>query len=215
MKLLMKKNVAIMFGLISLLHLSCGSSVQNIPQPEDEMNLIIGSLIFDINGYEDNFLVIKDNIEVAIVGSYEQNGKLHNFGRWVTTGEEGYFCIANIPEGEYAIKGFRVNVMGLDELRVANELSDPQRNYFELNAHDMISLQGDLFDVKSNHRIVNFEHNIFTLHRNGIVDHSRHERLRNVKVSTGEIIERPTVPLYFLEILGESGWSYYLNLQLQ
>lgn len=200
---------------VSTFIISCSSSVQMLPEPLENKNLLIGSLMFDIDGYEDNFTTIRQNIEVAIIGRFVKDGNIQNFGQWTTTDENGYFFIANVPDGEFAIKGFRTHLIGLDNLTIENELIDPQRNYFELKDIDVISMTGNLFDLRSNQRIINFRHNIITLHRIGIIDNERYDRVQDLKLSTGEILNNPPVPIYFLEKFEGSGWESYLNLQLK
>jgi len=200
---------------ISVFIISCSNSVQMLPEPIESKNLLIGSLIFDIDGYEDNFATIRQNIEVVIIGRFVQDGNIKNFSEWVTTDENGCFFIANVPDGEYAIKGFRTHLIGLGNLIIENELIDPQRNYFELMAKDVISMTGELFDMRADQRIVNFRHNIITLHRSGIIDNRRYDRLQDVKLSTGEVLNRPPVPIYFLEKFEGTGWENLLNSQLK
>ena len=209
-----KKSIQITL-IISVFLINCSGSVQMLPEPIGSKNLIIGSLLFDIDGYEDNFTTIRQNIEVMIIGRYVEDGKIKNFGQWVTTDENGCFFIANVPDGEYAIKGFQTHLIGLGNLTIENELIDPQRNYFELKGMDVISSTGELFDVRSYQRIINFQHNIVTLHRSGIVDNRRYDRLQEVKLSTGEILNTPPVPIIFLEKFEGTGWENYLNSQLK
>ena len=204
-------QVIILFFGINLI--ACSTSVQMLPEPIEKKNLLIGSIIFDINGYLDTFLTVCDNIEVAVIGRYFEDGRLKNFGQWATTDKEGYFYIANVPEGEYAIKGFRVFVMGLGNLKIINELNDPRQNYFELRNEDIINFGGELFDTKSNRRIVNLNHNIFTIDHTEIIKFRRYERLRDYKLSTGEIIDSPPVPVYFMDKYEGSAWDLYLGLQ--
>jgi hypothetical protein len=186
-----------------------------LPEPVENKNLLIGSLIFNIDGYENNFAVIRKNIEVVIVGRLVEDNEIKNFSQWVTTDKNGYFVIANVLNGEYAIKGFRTHLIGLGDLTVENELIDPKRNYFELKDIDVISMTGQLFDVRSHQRVINFQHNIITLHRGGIIDNTRYNRLQDLKLATGEILDSPAVPIYFLDQFEGSGWESYLNLQLK
>lgn len=210
-----RKLVLIVALTVAFSLFNCSSSVQMLPEMVDHKNLLIGSLIFDIDGYQDNFVTIRQNIEVAIIGRFVKDSDIQNFSQWVTTDENGYFFIANAPDGEYAIKGFRSHLIGLGNLVIENELIDPQRNYFELKNSDVISMTGELFDVRSNQRIINFRHNILTLHRSGIIDNKRYNRLQDLKLSTGEILNSPPVPIYFLEKFQGSSWENYLNLQLK
>ena len=211
----MNRRSILFMLIISIFIISCSSSVQMLPEPVENKNLLIGSLMFDIDGYEDNFTTIRQNIEFVIIGRFVQDGTIKKFGQWVTTDENGYFFIANVPDGEYAIKGFRTHLIGLGNLIIENELIDPQRNYFELRNKDVISMTGELFDVRSDQRIVNFRHNIITLHRSGIIDNRRYARLQEVKLSTGEVLNSPPIPIYFLEKFEGTGWENYLNSQLK
>ena len=211
----MNKNLTLFTLLLFSFLFTCTSSVQMLPEPVENKNLLIGSLIFDIDGFEDNFTTIRQNIEVVIIGRFVEEGNVKNFGQWVTTDENGYFFIANVPDGEYAIKGFRTHLIGLGNLTIENELIDPQRNYFELMDKDVISMTGELFDVRSDQRIVNFRHNIITLHRSGIIDNRRYDRLKDMKLSTGEVLNSPPIPINFLEKFEGTGWENYLNSQLK
>lgn len=211
----MNRRLIFVILIISVLIIRCSSSVQMLPEPVEDNNLLIGSLIFDIDGYEDNFASIRKNIEIVIVGRFVKDNEIKNFSQWVTTDENGYFFIANVPDGEYAIKGFRTHLIGLGDLTIENELIDPQRNYFELKNEDVISMTGQLFDVRPLQRIINFRHNIITLHRSIIIDHERHDRLQDWKLADGEILNSPPVPIYFLEKFEGTGWESFLNLQLK
>lgn len=210
------KSKRILLALGSLLvHLTCSSTEQMLPEPLPEQNLIIGSLLLDIDGYQDNFATIEKNIEVAIIGSVEKNGKIQRFGQWATTDENGYFYLPNVPAGEYAIKGFKTRWSGIGDLVIANELVDPQRNYYELLESDIIAFTGDLLDVRSDRGVINFGHNIFTLHRGGMIRWQRYDRIRDMKLATGEIIQRPPVAYYFAEKFATTGWENILNLHLK
>jgi len=209
-----QKRRSLILMILTFVYLGCGTTVQMLPDPVDNNSLIIGSLIFDIDGYEDNFTTIRHNIEIAIIGNYLKNEKFKRFMQWTTTDENGYFYLANVPDGEYAIKGFRIHLIGLGNLTIENELIDPQRNYFEIKAQDIISSTGELFDTRSYQRIINFKHNIITLHRSGIIDDHRYDQVKDLKLSTGEIIDSPPVPIYFLERFEGTSWESYLNFQL-
>ena len=199
--------------LLSIFYLSsCTPTIQMLLEPIKEKNLLIGSLILDIDGYRDEFLTIREGIEVVIVGRIFNNGRFQSFGQWATTDENGYFFIANVFDGEFAIKGFRIHISGIGDIIISNELTDPQRNYYELNVHDSIFFSGNIFDIKPYHRVVNFKHNIFTLNRDEIIHFSRYEKLKEKKLSTGEIVNSPSVPNYFYEKYSETGWNKFLQL---
>lgn len=209
-----RMRLVVLIAAVGLL-INCASTSQMLPDPTESGNLIIGSLIFEINGYRDNVAVIRRNIEVAIIGQVVVNGQVKNFSQWTTTDDNGYFYIANVPEGQFAIKGFRTHLIGLGDLMIARELIDPMRNYFELKSADVLAMTGQLFDVSTNQRIINFKHNIVRLHRNGLVDHQQQHRLDQVKLVTGELVNAPPVASYFIDKNASSGWSNYLKFHLE
>jgi len=185
-----------------------------LDEPLEDNCILIGCLIFDINGYQGNFSTNKEQIEVALIGRVLENGKENVAGFWAETDENGYFCLTNVPPGEYAIKGFRTRLFGIGELNIANELISPQRNYFELLDRSTIPLTGNLFDTKANNRVVNFKYNLFTLFAEGIIELQRLDQLREVKLTSGEEANGPPVPFYFLDKYQGSSWTKYLELQI-
>ena len=208
-----KRYFIIYLSLLSILN--CASTVEMIPEPGSSGNLLIGSIVFDLDGYNQQFQTIYDDIEVILIGRYVQDGDLKLFSKWVETDENGYFYMTDVPDGEYALKGIRVRLFGDQEIKIYNELNDPQRNYYELATENIAYLHGELFDVKQDQRIINFEHNIFTLHRTGIIEFQRMKRIKSHRLSSGENLDSPPVASYFLESYGNTGWGPYLRLNLR
>jgi len=215
MGVLMKKCTYFSILLLPLFLLQCGSSLQMLEEPVANKNLIIGRLLFDVNGYQNNFLTIRENIEVAVIGRVIQEGEIKTIGFWTITNEDGYFIVPNVPDGEYSIKGFRTQLIGVGDIIIVNELIDPQRNYFEFKSQGVISFAGRLFDTRSKQRIINFEHNIFTLNPNQLVQFERLKQLNDVKLTTGEIVNGFPVPVYFFEKYEQNGWAKYLEMQIK
>ncbi len=210
----MKRLSFFRFLILIVFLFSCSSTIPEFNPPVENKCLLIGSVILDILGYRDINATIQANIEVAIIGNVIDGGQEKRVGFWVETDENGYFYLENVPPGKYALKGIRARSMDLNELTIVNELTDPQRNYFEIYFSDNIPMTGNLFDVSSKNRIVNFQNNLFSLHRNGIVEFKRLARVRDYKLSAGDIINLPPVPSYFLEKFPASGWSTFLDLQM-
>ncbi|MBC8186229.1 hypothetical protein H8E88_34535 [candidate division KSB1 bacterium] len=211
----MRKSTYSLLILIALFLFQCGASLQMFEEPVADKNLIIGSLIFNVDGYQDNFVTIKENIEVAIIGRVIQEGEIKTLGFWATTDEDGYFNLSNVPNGEYSIKGFTTRLIGIGDINIENELLDSQRNYFELKRHGVISFSGRLFDTRPNQRIINFKHNLITLNPNDFIQFERLNRLNDVKLTTGEIINQLPVPVHFYEKYEQSGWAKYLEMQIK
>ncbi|MFZ5517617.1 MAG: hypothetical protein ACOY90_13300 [Candidatus Zhuqueibacterota bacterium] len=208
----MKKNGVILASILAMM-IACAGSVSMLPAPLDSKNLLIGALIFDVNGYNDTFESVRKQIEVAIVGNVIENGEMKSYGQWAVTDENGYFFLANVPDGEYVIKGFRIHSIGADNLTISNDLINPREDYYELQDEDIIYLQAAYFDTQSNRRIVNFKHHVFTLHSNEFIKHEQYDELREVKLSTGELVSEPPVPQYFLNKFPANPWAPFLELE--
>jgi hypothetical protein len=200
--------------ILFLVFFNCSMTLQMLPQPQADKNLIIGSVILEINGYQGNYQVIWQNIEVAIVGRYVDNGRLKKFDQWVTVDDNGCFYSANVPDGEYIIKALKVYQMGIGDIIIANELNDPDRNYFELQSDAHIILTAEFFDTKPYQHIISFKHNIFTLYPNNIVNLRRLDHLKEVKLIDGNIITSPAVQVYFNEQYPDNPWQTFLNMQV-
>jgi len=204
--------VAVTF--VFMICLSCASTTAFIPAPEEGKCILIGSIILEIDGYKNQYMTVMSDIEVAIVGRYYKDGREKSFGSWTVTDENGYFCIPNVPPGDYAIRGIQYNHIGTGDLQIINELLDPERDYYELNRSETISLVGLRFDVPSFQNVINMKHNILHIYGNELIDDKRLQEVNGHRSVDGFRITQPSVPLYFIDKLQGSGWEQYLNMQL-
>jgi len=204
------------FGLILgvFFIVGCSATVKNVEEPIADKCLIIGSVLLDIDGYDDNLITLSDNIEIAILGKIIQNGEIKKVGFWTRTDDNGLFILPNVPPGDYVIKGMRTHLIGIGDLVITNELLDSERSYYELNRHSFIGFTGNLFDVQTLQRVANFKHNIFKLNRNGWIEFQRIDRLNQFKISTGERIDRQSVPFQFLDKFPESQWARFVEMHI-
>ncbi|MDW7679622.1 MAG: hypothetical protein SCK70_03610 [bacterium] len=204
------------YGLFSVIFfiLACSATLQTVEEPIADKCLIIGSVLLDIDGYDDNLTTLSDNIEVAVLGKIIQNGQIKKVGFWTRTDENGLFILPNVPMGDYVIKGIRTHLIGVGDLVITNELIDSERNYYELNRHSFIGFTGNLFDIQISNRVANFKHNIFKLNRNGWIDFQRIDRLKQFKISTGERIDRQSVQFQFLDKFPESQWARFVETHI-
>ena len=168
--------------------------------------------MLDIDGYQDKYITVWDRVEVAIVGRYVENGMLKDFGKWVTSDENGYFYLANLPAGEYALKGLRAHLFGDEVITILDYTRPKDKQEYELAEPGPVVLHGMRYDVNTSGRIINFQHNIFRLMRSGLVDFKRVKRIRNYRMAAGEELDVPPVPVYFVETFPESEWTNYLNI---
>ena len=202
----MKKYSFIYLLITSVIILNCGGTGVVMAPPEEGKNLLMDSILFENIGYSDRYQFFTEDIEVAILGFYEEDGKQKVFGKWVVTDSLGYFFIPNVPDGNYAIKGFRVDIE-TGYLTIANDFRSGVSNYVRTGQNIAFAASGDHFENLSKNHIVNLKHNRFTIHVTGEIRHGRHDVVTNFKTSSGEAIERPFIHEYFLEKYPDSGWE--------
>jgi len=206
----MVRNGKIPLILLSVLFiLNCAGTSISMKEPVEGQNLIIGSIVFENNGYNNRTDVYFENLEVAIMGYYKKNGKEKIFGKWLYTDENGYFVIPNVPDGKYAVKAIRVNMSGQAYITIANEFRTMVDNY-KLSPEN-IAFSGTYFDTRPTERIVNLKHNYFTIFPNSEIRYGSYDMIAEFTASNGQAIARPLIFKYFIEKYPESGWNEYLN----
>jgi hypothetical protein len=204
----MKKILILSFTVF--LVLGCAATLPKMEEPAEGKNLIIGSVIFENNGYQDRNDVYFDNIEVAIIGIYKDNGKEKIFGKWIRTDKNGYFFIPNVPDGRYALKGLRINMSGQAFLTIVNEFRTLVDNY-KIWPTENITFSGEYFNTKPQNRIVNLKHNYFTFFQNREIRYGAYDKIDQFQASNGDVITRPMIFKYFIENYPQSGWNKYLQ----
>jgi hypothetical protein len=173
--------------------------------------LIIGRVILEDRGFSDKLKVYKKNIEVAIFGK-SKDGK--EVGFWVRADENGYFASANVPAGEYALKGIRLSVGYGDLIIIENRLSAPS-DPFILTYKTELIFNGNYFRLGPSGRVQNLLHNIFSLDYNNRtlrqVRTMTSYTLTDVNLFDGEILNAGTVEEYFIQKYPESLWREVLE----
>lgn len=210
----MRKYFAAASLLVLAIVLNCGGGGALMAPPEEGKNFLMGSMLVENIGSNDRYTHFVKDIEVAILGFYDEGGKEKVFAKWVVTDTAGYFFIPNVPDGNYVIKGFRVDIETAF-ITIANDFRSGVSNYRRSSQNIAFAASGDHFENLSKNRVVNLKHNRFTLHEGGEVRHGRHDVVTNHKTVDGAIIERPFIHEYFLEKYPDSGWDQILRDDLR
>ena len=210
----MKLNTTIKFSLLTLsvFCLWCASTVKGFVEPtQDNTMLVVGRVIVEDNGFTDKLAVYKKNIRVGIMGKSDQ-GK--DSGYWTKTDENGYFFLADIPKGEYALKSIQLGV-GYGESVTINNRLNGAGDGFLLTNKDNIIFNGIYFPYEPVNRIQCLKHNIFTLDvtnkRVMAVRFDTLAKLKEIKLHTGEQLDAETVEQYFIEKYPTSAWRSSLE----
>lgn len=192
----------------------CAGGLASLQEPVEGRNLLIGSVVFENSGYQNRNDVYFANIEVAIIGYYQEKGKEKLFGKWVVADDNGYFFVPNIPDGKYALKGLRINMPGVAFLTIANEFRSTVSNY-EIQPTETVAFSGTFFDIRPENRIVNLKHNYFTLFSNREVRHGAYDMIAAFTASNGQVVERPPIFQYFVDKFPQTGWRPFLEAELE
>lgn len=203
--MLMKTKILFLAVLTSIF-MGCAGGIPSMEEPVEGKNLIIGSIIFENKGYQNRNDIYFENLDVAIIGIYEENGKEKVFGKWTTTDKNGYFFFPNVPDGRYALKGFRVNMAGQAYITINNEFRSKVDSY-KIWPTENIAFSGTYFETTPNKNIINLKHNYFTFFLNQEIRHGAYDRIDQFKAANGEMVSRPMIFEYFIDTYPESGWN--------
>ncbi len=199
--------------LTGLFIFSCAGGMSGLKEPEPGKNLLIGSLLFENNGYQNIHEIYVENLEVAIIGYYQENGQEKLFGRWLFTDKNGYFYIPNLPDGKYALKAIRINMSGRSYLTISKDFNSGVDNY-QIRGSENVAFSGTHFDTRQSNRIISLKNNYFTIHPNREIHQGSYDQIQAFTASNGEMLARPFVYKYFMEKWPESGWYDYLQKEL-
>lgn len=217
-----RKVVVVLSVLIAGIFLaSCGGSLKTLNEPPTSENtvLIVGQVILQNNFYNSNQTeVVKNGIQVAIIGQVEKKGKKKIVGYWATTDPNGYFYLADVPNGTYNLKGIKGVVSRGTLVTIINPLKYTG-SVFQIQPGEIVIFDGRFFPFKPQNRIVDLQHNLFvidkTSERTGSVNQMAYMSLKNRKLITGETVNEPPVPKYFLQKYPTSPWKPYLEKLLE
>ncbi len=210
----MKKLGLLGFLSILLVWLSCAGVHPKLEDPKgDHSVLLIGSIIADVFEYHHITDTFKYATDVAIVGRVYENGHPKTKLFWTKTDEHGYFYLANVPPGEFGIQGFRVKVIGSEDMiTVVNDLRD-STEYFHVVKRPIIKKTATYFPYKPKNRVVDFGHNYFLIDRGQEVHYKHFYRIKDLRLVTGDDLNEPPVAYYFFNRYTTSGWRKFLPVR--
>ena len=206
-----RKNFVLLITA-AVFFVQCATTSRGLKEPGKKYSyLVIGSVTVDLFHCYGITATVRYGIEVAIVGKVLVKGVPQFQRYWVTTDDRGYFALANVPPGKYALKGFRVPVLGNIQITVINELKNA-RSKFKVQRSPYIPARVNYFKYpKAKQRIVNLRHNYFLIDSDNLVYHREFFRIQKFRTVTGEILDEPSVIDYFIQRNPHSGWLKFLE----
>jgi hypothetical protein len=205
----MKKRLLFVLSVVFLF--SCAAGIQYYtfaePSSADRM-LIVGRVIVEDNDYTGRLDVVKSGIEVAILGQPQDSA--HVTGLWTITDSDGYFALANVPKGDYALKGIRVTLSNGIRVTLSNPLIK-DRSFFRFNPPNTenIVFEGDHFPLRSVGRVISLQHNLFRLNPKVSMfslENDTKQILKDVKLVNGSVANDPAVEDYFIAKHDDTVW---------
>ena len=189
----------------------CGGSLSTtLTDPDGDRMLLIGSIIVENVGMRNRQEFYVDDIEVSFMADIEINGKVtrKSYTIWAQPG--GYFCVENLPNGKYTLKGIRIFSPG-GEWTIWNELRMPNERWMRASAGYYYPFTGEYFHYTPLLNVYNFQHNIFSVLPGGEVRFYNRARMDNDIFHLAEGYTRGFVEDYFIEKYPESGWIRILQ----
>ncbi|MCR4438998.1 MAG: hypothetical protein QHJ34_14335 [bacterium] len=210
----MRVRTPLLMGLVmgGAIVLSCATTYQGLVEPTSENSVLVVGAAFVVNNYyNERFEIYRPSIEVAIMGKVTQNGKEQIKGYWTQTDENGYFALANVPPGQYALKGIRFTLSTGDLLTISNPLRFSGSTYMlQPSSKTIILFDGDYFAFEPKGRVVNMLTNRFIIDRatdrTRHVEHEAASEVRELKSPTGQVWTFPKPPEYFIQKYPQSAW---------
>lgn len=192
--------------------LSCATTYQGLVEPTSENSVLVVGAAFVVNNYyNERFEIYRPSIEVAIMAKVSQDGKEQIKGYWTQTDENGYFALANVPPGQYALKGIRFTLSTGDLLTISNPLRFSGSTYMlQPSSKTIILFDGDYFAFEPKGRVVNMLTNRFTIDRatdrTRHVEHEATSEVPEFRSPTGQVLSFPKPPEYFTQKYPQSAW---------
>ena len=209
----MKNALILLLIAASVIYFSCASSLGVFKEPtaEDTM-LVIGHIILEDDYYTDEIGTYTQNIEVAIIGKTNSGKEL---GLWTKTDEKGYFAIADVPMGEYALKGIRTIIGRSSAVTITNRLRLSTDPYRVASSERPITFSAQYYPLEPFERIQSLQHNLFKLDKmsgqTGQANTTLRFSIKEYKTVNGDIIDLGPVEDYFIEKHPGSAWKPFLE----
>jgi len=209
----MKNTIILLLMAVCMAFMSCATTTGGFIEPtSDATMLVIGHVIIEDDYYSEETGSYTANIEVAINGKTSAGKEL---GLWAKTDENGYFALADVPMGEYAIKGIRSIIGRSSAVTITNSLRRSTDPYRVTNSEQPITFNALYYPLEPVGRIASLQHTIFKLDdmsaQTGQVNTTQKFSIKDYKLATGVVLNFGPVEDYFIEKYPASAWKPLLE----
>ena len=126
-----------------------------LEEPNEGNCIIIGNVIIENINQEFSWTNWDFSSQVVIVGK-SSDGTMNHYT--VGTDAQGYYCLPNVPEGQYALKAVIIPIFGGMPLKLVNDLTENNSNFYRMRHPERpIEYTADWLPLKGEGRIVNLD----------------------------------------------------------
>ena len=185
---------------------SCGGGLSTrLTDPaSDDAILIIGSSMIEVvMGMQESYT---SGQEISIMADQEVEGEYVRKAIIIWAEDDGYFCVENLPQGRYTLKGVRMIGNRGGDFTIWNELRMPNERWMAGPGSYRYSFTGEYFSDSPRLNVYNFQHNIFSLTGGGVVNFYRMAKLEDDRFHLASSYTKDYVENYFIAKYPDSGW---------
>jgi hypothetical protein len=128
-----KISTLLLLSCIACFMLGCAgsaSSLATLPEPANDNVLVIGNVIVENINQGLQFETWDFPSQVVIIGKSSASDTLSHYT--ISTDDQGYFALENVPSGLYGIKAVIVPLFGSQPLKLVNPLDGPSSEYYRM-----------------------------------------------------------------------------------
>lgn len=177
----MKNIIQIIFCFSFFIVINCANTsggLKLLEPPNDNSVMIIGNVIIENINQEFAFDDWGMSSQVVIIGK-ANDGSIKQYA--VTTDAKGYYCLPNIPAGQYALKTVILPMAGEKPIKLVNALTSSDLKFYRMrHSEQSIEYTAEWLPTRTDDRIINLGIIWFGLRSASIADIST--------VSVGEIL---------------------------
>ena len=128
----MKKVVWVVSLFVLLLIIGCAGTtdgLKSLEEPNEKTVMIIGNVIIENIDQEFSWHNWDFSAKVVIVGKSD-DGTMNHYT--LDTDARGYYCLPNVPAGQYALKAVIIPVFGSMPVKLVNDLADYNLQFYRM-----------------------------------------------------------------------------------
>ncbi len=155
----MKNIIHVIIGFILLIIVIAGCAATSgglkfLEPPEDENVMIIGNVVVENINQEFAFDDWGMSAQIIIIGR-GIDGTMRHYT--ITTDNKGYYCLPNVPPGQYVLKAVILPIVGEKPIKLVNDLTSSDSKFYRMRHPEQpIEYTATWLPSRVDDRIINF-----------------------------------------------------------